>query len=310
MKMLQNEIRLWYDYSRGKLDLSNCGMYVGRSYVAVVNQIKMYRIPLLILLTLTSVSWIDSGSFQSGLDSVRIGSQTWMTSSLNVSTFRNGDAIQQAQSFEDWVRACENGNPAWCYVNGNASEGVKFGKLYNYAAVMDSRGLAPSGWRIPSEEDFEALVTYLGGAKSALASLKSKTDWPCWDLPQTGVCRNCYDWNAEYRRKVPCHVCQDTRRVSTGTERRCGSGTNASGFDAKPTGYRSVYVRRSTGPVKFLDNGERFPASYFWSTSGDQLLLNGSSEYNSLLLPNAYRNFGSLDDVKYKGYGVRCIRSN
>lgn len=264
----------------------------------------MHRLPIFIILTLLSVGWIDSGSVQSDFPSVSIGGQTWMSSSLNVSTFRNGDAIQQAQSFEDWVRACENGEPAWCYVNGNASEGVKFGKLYNLAAVKDSRGLAPSGWRIPSNEDFETLVTYLGGKKLALSSLKSETDWPCWDLPQTDVCRNCLNWNAEYRSKVPCHVCQDTRSVSKGTKRLCGRGTNASGFDAKPTGSRGVFVWNSK-PEKFLGKAERFPASYFWSASGHLFLLNGSRDYNSLLLP-----ITRIEPDIFSGYAVRCIRNN
>jgi len=61
----------------------------------------------------------------------KIGNQTWTNSNLNVSKFRNGEAIPQAKTFEEWERACRYGKPAWCYLGNEASNGEVFGKLYN-----------------------------------------------------------------------------------------------------------------------------------------------------------------------------------
>lgn len=84
---------------------------------------------------------------------VRIGSQVWTTTNLNVVTFRNGDTIPEAKSEKDWETAGYNKQPAWCYNENNAGYGVKYGKLYNWYAVNDPRGLAPNGWHIPSDAE-------------------------------------------------------------------------------------------------------------------------------------------------------------
>ena len=79
--------------------------------------------------------------------------QEWFADNLNVSCFNNGDTIIQAQQLNDWIDACINGIPAWCYYPENES----FGKLYNLAAILDSRGLAPVGYKIPDYFDFSIL---------------------------------------------------------------------------------------------------------------------------------------------------------
>jgi uncharacterized protein (TIGR02145 family) len=79
--------------------------------------------------------------------------QEWFADNLNVSHFRNGDSILQAQECSDWLDACEKGIPAWCFYENNES----FGKLYNLAAIMDPRGLAPEGFKIPNYIDFSIL---------------------------------------------------------------------------------------------------------------------------------------------------------
>jgi uncharacterized protein (TIGR02145 family) len=78
-----------------------------------------------------------------------IGKQIWMTENLNLDKFQNGDSIPEARTIEEWMNACENKQPAWCYYNNDSTNGEKYGKLYNLFAVIDSRGLAPEGWHIP-----------------------------------------------------------------------------------------------------------------------------------------------------------------
>jgi uncharacterized protein (TIGR02145 family) len=90
-------------------------------------------------------------------DTCRIGDQTWMATNLNTDKFANGDQIPEAKSEKAWIEACTKKQPAWCYFENKSKNGKIYGKLYNWYAVNDPRGLAPKGWRIPTTEDVEKL---------------------------------------------------------------------------------------------------------------------------------------------------------
>jgi uncharacterized protein (TIGR02145 family) len=102
----------------------------------------------------------EENKTQTNFNSVVIGTQTWMAENLNVSTFRNGDPIPEAKTNEEWVKAGEEGKPAWCYYNNDPINGIKYGKLYNWYAVSDSRGLSPDGWHVSNLDDWNALDLY------------------------------------------------------------------------------------------------------------------------------------------------------
>jgi uncharacterized protein (TIGR02145 family) len=101
---------------------------------------------------------------------VTIGSQVWTSKNLDVSTYRNGDVIPQVQDELIW-RHLKTG--AWCYGKNDPSIGKKYGKLYNWYAVNDPRGLAPKGYHIPTDAEWTKLIDYLGGEK--LVGIKMKT---------------------------------------------------------------------------------------------------------------------------------------
>lgn len=84
---------------------------------------------------------------------VKIGDQIWMAENLNVEKFRNYETIPEAKTKSEWEEAGENKQPAWCYYDNDPVNGAKYGKLYNWYAVIDPRGLAPSGWHIPNEAE-------------------------------------------------------------------------------------------------------------------------------------------------------------
>lgn len=109
--------------------------------------------------------------------SVKIGNEEWMNHNLDVSSFRNGDEIQQAQSKDDWVYLGEQGIPAWCYYKNDTTQGKKYEKLYNYFAVADSRQLAPKGWHIAKDEEWTLLTLKIGGTSVAGGKLKSTNGW-------------------------------------------------------------------------------------------------------------------------------------
>ena len=109
--------------------------------------------------------------------SLEIGNQIWMTENLNVDKFRNGDPIPEAKTNEEWERAGKNKQPAWCGFDYDTNNVSKYGKLYNWYAVNDSRGLAPVGWHIPTDIEWTNLVDFLGGETEARDKLKNSSDW-------------------------------------------------------------------------------------------------------------------------------------
>ena len=112
----------------------------------------------------------DSGS-------VTIGKQTWAVANLTVTTFQNGDSIPEAKTNKEWVEAGESGKPAWCYYNNDPKSGLKYGKLYNWFAVNDPRGLAPAGWKLASDADWVQLVNSVGGQSLAGTRMKTTSGW-------------------------------------------------------------------------------------------------------------------------------------
>ena len=111
------------------------------------------------------------------IHTVKIGTQTWMTSNLNVTTFRNGDPIMEAQSVEEWERCGKKKIPAWCWYDNDGKLDKKSGKLYNWYAVNDPRGLAPEGFHVPNEEDWKTLVNQLGGESEAAPKMRLGKEW-------------------------------------------------------------------------------------------------------------------------------------
>ena len=107
----------------------------------------------------------------------QIGEQIWMSTNLKVTNFSNGDPIPEAKSTEEWIKAGKEGKPVWCYYNNDPKYDAIYGKLYNWYAVSDSRGLAPNNWRIPSDLDWESLIQNQGGDQIATTKLKSKENW-------------------------------------------------------------------------------------------------------------------------------------
>ncbi|NQW25520.1 MAG: fibrobacter succinogenes major paralogous domain-containing protein [Cryomorphaceae bacterium] len=221
---------------------------------------------------------------------VTIGHQVWMTKNLDVDKFRNGDPIPQAKTIEEWKTADYSKKPAWCFYNNDPANGAKYGKLYNWYAVNDPRGLAPVGYHVPSNAEWETLKNYLGN--KAEYGLKSSSGWHFWQTGGSKTCPNCKDWNAEYRKKVPCHTCKDTRSLPAPWVTHSGNGTNSSGFSGLPGGYRS-------------HNGDDYSISSYgawWSSDSETWRAYAHS------LQNFSYGLGYGLSDKADGLSVRCLR--
>jgi uncharacterized protein (TIGR02145 family) len=108
---------------------------------------------------------------------VKYGKQEWMASNLNVTHFRNGDAIPEVKTAEEWMNAAKEGKPACCAYENDTANASRYGRLYNWFAVNDKRGLAPEGWHVAINADWSMLVKNLLGIDYAGAKLKSVADW-------------------------------------------------------------------------------------------------------------------------------------
>jgi uncharacterized protein (TIGR02145 family) len=143
---------------------------------------KRFLISMVILLVTSKLVAQQYGSLKDSRDgkvykTVNIGDQVWLAENLNTDCFRNGDLILQAESDEEWQQANDRRQPAWCYFNNDFKNGIKYGKLYNWYAIIDKRGLAPNGWHIPSDSDWRILSNYLGGNNICGLKLKSQNGW-------------------------------------------------------------------------------------------------------------------------------------
>ena len=107
----------------------------------------------------------------------KIGVQIWMIDNFNANKFLNGDKIPQAKSNYEWVKAAKKKQPAWCYYDNNSANKKKHGKLYNCYAANDVRGLAPRGWHIPSDSEWQVFVNYFGGFPISKKKLLRKNEW-------------------------------------------------------------------------------------------------------------------------------------
>jgi len=104
-------------------------------------------------------------------DTVRIGTQVWMAENLRTTHFNNGDTL------------------SYKYSIGAASRTYDFepyGMLYSWDAIIDSRGICPRGWHIPSQEEWYILRDYLGGWKVAGGKMK-ETGTVHWNEPNVGA---------------------------------------------------------------------------------------------------------------------------
>ena len=114
---------------------------------------------------------------------VSIGEQCWMKENLRVTKFKNGDPISLITGNSSWINSQL---PAYCYYNNDLQNELKYGKLYNGLAVNDIRDIAPEGWRVPTESDWNQLFNCLGGYLVAGKAMKVAGDGN-FGSPNTGT---------------------------------------------------------------------------------------------------------------------------
>lgn len=170
-----------------------------------------------------NVTDIDGNVYQT----VKNCDQTWTKTNLNVSKYRNGDIIPEIKDPSQWANLTTG---AWCYYNNDSAMGAIYGKLYNWYAVNDPRGLAPIGYHIPSDIEWRILTNCLGGEIVAGGKMKETAS------SQTDA----YSWYYD------------------------SGATNSSGFFAKPASWRYTESSRTL----FGGNNPIKMDAIWWSSTG------------------------------------------
>lgn len=208
-----------------------------------------------------SISDIDGNVYKT----VKIGNKWWMAENLKVSKYNNGDSITfipRKQSDSEWS-SLRTG--AYCILD------EKFGFLYNYYTISDSRKIAPAGWHIPDENEWKELESALGMSAHDI----EKTNWR----------------GSDQGNKLKIGGGDASKWINSSDEYTI-YGNNESGFSALG------------GSCRIFNGqwGDLFHTAFWWTSSlnGDQAWYR-SLDYNK---PNVFRYYGSMN----YGFSLRCVK--
>lgn len=206
-----------------------------------------------------TVTDIDGNTYKT----VNIGGKWWMAENLNVKTYNDGSPIEQAQNDADWNDSIS----LFCKYNNNASAP---GLLYNWYAVTNSKKIAPAGWHIPTDAEWQQLEKALG--MDAFSAAK-------------------YGWRGSNEGlKLKIEGGQGWTRYQDLWP------TNESGFTALAGSCRL--------PDGTYGNPGLFATGFWWTATNDS--LNNEAIFRHL----DYKNADIYRSHTYKGYGfsIRCVK--
>ena len=321
------------------------------NHIFVTSNYLQMKIILLVLYVFLNVSLFGQTEGAGVTDNdnnfyktVIIGTQEWMKSNLNVSHFRNGDVIAEAKTLKEWNDAYENQEAAWCYIENSSKNGHVYGRLYNFYAVNDPRGLAPLGFKIPSENDFIRLIEFLDDLNHEWnnnAGVKMMCDEQIETIIKERTvggyrekewvpCPNCSYWTERQKLNNPCTQCRNKggeyeygeyipRKTETYEVEKVHGwvGTNESGFSGLPAGERRMkerYVAFDNYSSFYLQGND----TYFWTSDKDSKYPNCAISYHlsardnlsgKLLPKTADERCGRSSKLKGYGLSVRCIKN-
>lgn len=131
---------------------------------------------------------------------IEIGTQTWMAENLRTTKFVNGDIIQTTNTPSLNIEEEDNPKYQWSY-NGEDNNILAYGRLYTWYVIIDNRGICPTGWHVPSNSDWSALINYLGGLNVAGGNLK-ETGTEHWKNPNVATNESGFSALAGGRRRA------------------------------------------------------------------------------------------------------------
>ena len=224
---------------------------------------------------------------------IKIGNQVWMQTNLNTDRFSNGEFIQQARSLEEFGNST---SPCWMFYDNNSKLQDVTGKLYNYYAVIDKRNVCPSGWHVPTINEWDELKSFVGGNGGSLkasGSIRASTGFWFKD-----------EWIVLRSGKINYPI-DETNKGKSSKENILWwepntNATNSSGFTAQPTGR----IR----PVPF--SGPEFIGfnmfAQFWASNRNT--YNSSTQLASSVILNYNDDYlRTSNEYFYSGLSIRCM---
>jgi uncharacterized protein (TIGR02145 family) len=158
---------------------------------------------------------------------VNIAGLTWSCKNLDIAYYRNGDPIPKVSNAAEWMNTTSG---AWCWYNNDSLNYSKYGKLYNWYAVNDPRGLAPAGWHVATENEWNKLIKFADTNADTVCNYCTSSQTAGGSLKTIGL----INW------------------ISPNT-----GATNSTGFSALPGGLRS-----EIGNFSLARNG-----AYWWTAN-------------------------------------------
>ena len=169
----------------GKLDIKDTSLMLAN----YLKKVESLNTDLQAILDYINLFRIISGYSYAEIDGyrykiVRVGNQIWMAENLRTTKYRNGENI--VTNYSNWPFYGQYTIGAFAQYNNNDSMGNIYGKLDNWFAVTDSRGICPLGWHIPTIPEWSTLISFLGGLQIAGGKLKF-TGTTHWNSPNLGA---------------------------------------------------------------------------------------------------------------------------
>jgi len=175
-----------------------------------------------------------------------IGDQCWMMENLKATHYRNGDPIPHITDAGEWAALSDG---AYCEYDNDSANVTVYGRLYNWYAIEDNRNIAPSGWHVSTDAEWQQLEIFLGMSGSDANAWGDRGTDEGGKLKEVGITH----WNSPN-----------------------AGATNESGFTALGGGFRDLY-----GIYHYMGRYARF-----WSSTeylGPYAYLRGLSKFNPLI---------------------------
>jgi uncharacterized protein (TIGR02145 family) len=224
------------------------------------------------------VTDVDGNSY----GTVLVGDQEWMAQDLRTTKYRNSSPITTGLNNIDWQTASAGAFSVYPYTNVDGIDSVEqmlttYGALYNGYAVTNPNGLCPTGWRVPTDDDWTTLVDYLVSNYSNVSSANVGN-----------ALKSCRQINS------PLADFCDTQTHPRWKSSENHYGTNIVNFTALPSG-----TRQTSGSYSFI--GEY---GLYWSST---LGIPGFAFRRQL-----YHNAGDFNSASLNmrsGFSVRCVKN-
>ncbi len=207
-------------------------------------------------------------------DTITIGEQTWIAENLKTTSYSNGDLIGTTMPSTLDISGEIEPKYQWAF-EGDESNVDTYGRLYTWDAITDDRNVCPSGWHVPTSDDWTTLITYLetnnygyeGSGDDIAKSLASTSNWY-------------------------------TNDIYPGTIGFELENNNSSGFNGMPAG------ERRNGRFCWT-HGKIGSIACWWSATADEAYPELGKWYN---LVNKVDKLDLVQGLKIRGISVRCVK--